>query len=269
MRKQAMGTGEGSVTEPVGTVQALSHPVGQFLSMFVPGTSALKGAGMGTKGAAALSGFMADFASDPEAGNLANLAGDAYNAFSPEGQLALVEWLGTNKNAPELENRLKNAFLGSATGLGVDAVMSGLKMLKTRGQMNKLGETIRQAFAEAQGQRGSAVMGPSDEMVTLFRHGDVKGPTANFGESEGMVAPFAQAGPLRSLQVSKSDAETFRKSNLLKNPNVEQAIKDEILKQGGMPDLEYLLPDWLARAAKEHYAEGGLGAVLEALVGER
>lgn len=155
MRAKAAGTGEGSITAPSGAVQTVAHPIGQFLSLFAPGVRGLKAVGAGPKTAAALSGFAADFAQDPEAGNLADVAGDIYGAFSPDGQAALLDMMKTGKGGGELENRLKNAFLGGATGLTLEGVMAGVKMLRNRGQMNRLGETIRQAYAEAQGERGA------------------------------------------------------------------------------------------------------------------
>jgi hypothetical protein len=87
----------------------------------------------------------------------------------------------------------------------------------------------------------------------LFRHGAPSGPMSNFGESEGMVAPFSGAGPLHSLEMSAFEAEKYRKSNILADPNADPAVKAEIERQGGMPDKEFLLPEDQARGAAEHY----------------
>lgn len=94
------------------------------------------------------------------------------------------------------------------------------------------------------------------ENVTLYRHGKPSGPLSNFGESPGMVSPFADAGALHSMEVPSAVAEQYRKSNILNDPNADPAIKAEIERQGGMPDREFLLPEEVAQGAQEHFVEG-------------
>ena len=155
MPTKAVGTGPGSMTEPEGVIQNVAHPIAQFLTTFVPGVKALKGAGMGAKTSAALAGFASDFASDPDQGNLANLAGSLYESFSPDGQSALLDMLKTDKESPELLNRLKSGFVGGVTGLGIEGVLAGVRMLKNRGQMNRLGDLIKEAHANAMNEKGA------------------------------------------------------------------------------------------------------------------
>lgn len=102
------------------------------------------------------------------------------------------------------------------------------------------------------------------DLVTVYRHGGVKGETAFFGESEGMVAPFRESGPLHSIEIPAAELEQFRVSNILNDPNADPKVLAEAKKlteagQIGMPEREYILPANLAKKAEEHTGAKGLG----------
>ncbi len=96
---------------------------------------------------------------------------------------------------------------------------------------------------------------PADVPTTLYRHGKPQGEFSNFGESAGMVSPFRDAGPLYSLELTAAQAEKYRKSTILKDPNADPLIKAEIEKQGGLVDREFLVSADDAKGAKEVYAD--------------
>lgn len=143
--------------QPRGIPEAFARGLGQFAPLFFPASKALgvskAATRLGRVGRGAAAGAVADFAGDPDAGNvfnvLSNLGGN---------NVAVFEALKTSPDEGQLRKRLKNALAGAPLGVGLDAAVEALTFLWKRGNLRSFARQIEEAFGEVQGPRGSVTI---------------------------------------------------------------------------------------------------------------
>lgn len=243
----------------------------------------LQGGVSGAASAAVGLGATGFVLTDPHAENLGNLLDSVPQLHGP-----VTDFLAAHEDSSDATNKLKGALENIVMTPMVEGVMIGLKATKSAIALRRAGKAkaaeevlaeatpkMEEAFSKAAsepvvpsapkvaeaGVNGHASNG-SNGLVTVYRHGK-PGETAFFGESEGLVAQYAGAGPLHSIELPHAQLEKYRASNILaeeaaKPGSVPPTLLAEAQKAGS-PTTEFVLPKELNKAATEHYSPEGLG----------
>lgn len=197
-----------------------------------------------------IAGVPASLVVDPQSPRFSNMV----NALAPGLKNPVTEFLAAPEgNEIALEDRfrerMKNAAEGLVLGGALDVLVSSVIAGRAALRAQSVGRKFKRATVAATAAQREAEPGT----VTLFRHGvPEEGKPAFFGPSEGEVAPFAQAGPLRSLELPVAEAEKFRASNLLGAADTPADLR-AAAALAGRPEAEFVLPAPLSRFAREHY----------------
>jgi hypothetical protein len=160
--------------DPDSTVQQIVHPIAKYLSTFVPvaggvGAAARAGGYASKLGKMGASTAITDFMQNPNSGSTVDALEAVVGWFNPEADPAILEFLKSRKDKPELVNRLNAAFTGATVGLTFDAALQSLRFL--RGQMQA---TIAKRRIERAAQKGRTSM---EEVQRTVKHVTERDPS--------------------------------------------------------------------------------------------
>lgn len=259
------------VVENQSTVGTIARALVKFGGAAVGGAKLVKGGTAVALGAGAATDFLV---ASPDDGMLADLVSENPTL----GPLVKMAGIATDPTDSRYIAKMKVAAEGIVIGGLVNVAVHAIAGKVKAGKLRAAGDVEGAAKVEAQTAKkvdeamAEAAASPDvsktaeqlAEPVTVYRQSTPEnmktGEALNFSASQETADGFQHKGSmLHSQEIPAGELEKYRKSNILADPNADPALKERILKEGGDPSKEFLVPAEVAAKAKEHYGPGGLG----------